>query len=198
MVTYRGILKTKHDALLLIQATNSGVLERLRSRLSEYEKSAISSGDVFVLSEQESNVKRWTDGFNWSASRMQGDFLIYKRITNGFVENMYKKVLSVQLDDHKFHVVSYYSPEDTFLISPSEDRDLKRKMYISESSGMTPDSSLSEKAESNPKMNTNSFSNGSPLPSVNMLLTNDDGANGNFVRYKLDQKHLNMLNKFFY
>ncbi len=128
MVCYKGLLKSKQDAMLLIKATSIGVLKRLHSRLSEQEKARITSGDIFVLSEQESNVKRWTDGFNWSASRMQGDFLIYKRITNGFVENMFKKVLSIHIDNQKFHVISYYTPE-CMLKSPLEDEELKRKIY---------------------------------------------------------------------
>ena len=228
MVTYRGMLKTKNDALLLIQATNVGVLQRLKSRLSEYEKSSISSGDVFVLSEQESNVKRWTDGFNWSASRMQGDFLIYKRITNGYVENMFKKVLSIQIDQHKFHVVSYYNPE-SYLNSPTEDQELKRKMYLAESNGHGSAVSEYETQEREPEefvpfkkqsLQTNNFSpsdfitvdrkdsvqqSASPfsMASDSSLLPFDKvlpelNENTNYVRYKLDHKHLTLLNNFFY
>ena len=255
MVTYRGMLKTKNDALLLIQATNMGVLQRLKSRLSEYEKSAISSGDVFVLSEQESNVKRWTDGFNWSASRMQGDFLIYKRITNGFVENMFKKVLSIQMDHHKFHVISYYNPE-SYLKSPSEDQELKRKMYLNESSAsgsfesldfqekepeeysgstygkqypnqpyerfakpnamppfheiqlkkhsmssyetFSPQSSISSPTLTQENKSKSSFPSLNEVRTLPPLATVSDATDPHFVRYRLDQKQLNLLNNFFY
>lgn len=38
----------------------------------------ISSGSVFVFDEEESGIKRWTDGFFWSPSRILGNFLLYR------------------------------------------------------------------------------------------------------------------------
>jgi hypothetical protein len=38
----------------------------------------ITSGSVFVFDEDESGIKRWTDGFFWSPSRILGNFLLYR------------------------------------------------------------------------------------------------------------------------
>jgi hypothetical protein len=38
----------------------------------------IASGSVFVFDEEESGIKRWTDGLFWSASRILGNFLLYR------------------------------------------------------------------------------------------------------------------------
>ncbi|KAJ3479370.1 hypothetical protein NLJ89_g12331 [Agrocybe chaxingu] len=38
----------------------------------------ITSGSVFVFDEDESGIKRWTDGFYWSPSRILGNFLLYR------------------------------------------------------------------------------------------------------------------------
>jgi len=38
----------------------------------------IASGSVFVFDEDESGIKRWTDGFFWSPSRILGNFLLYR------------------------------------------------------------------------------------------------------------------------
>ena len=38
----------------------------------------ITSGSVFVFDEVESGIKRWTDGFFWSPSRILGNFLLYR------------------------------------------------------------------------------------------------------------------------
>jgi len=38
----------------------------------------ITSGSVFVFDEDESGIKRWTDGFFWSPSRILRNFLLYR------------------------------------------------------------------------------------------------------------------------
>lgn len=40
----------------------------------------IRSGSVFVFDEQESGIRRWTDGRLWSPSRVLGNFLIYREL----------------------------------------------------------------------------------------------------------------------
>jgi len=35
---------------------------------------------MVVFNENESNIKRWTDGRNWTPSRVQGDFLVYREL----------------------------------------------------------------------------------------------------------------------
>jgi hypothetical protein len=36
----------------------------------------VQSGSVFVYDEQESGIKRWTDGHSWSPSRILANFLV--------------------------------------------------------------------------------------------------------------------------
>ena len=73
----RGWIKTTRDALLVLQATRVGIVPRVTRRFHELEKrSIIQSGAVFVFTEEESGIKRWTDPYLWSASRMQGSFLV--------------------------------------------------------------------------------------------------------------------------
>ncbi|RKO93500.1 gluconate transport inducer 1/Pac2, partial [Blyttiomyces helicus] len=69
METFRGFVSTLEDALLLFEACRLGYLRRIQRRLSEREKSHISSGSVWVWDEDEALVKRWTDGRAWSPSR---------------------------------------------------------------------------------------------------------------------------------
>ncbi|KAJ7238255.1 Gti1/Pac2 family-domain-containing protein, partial [Mycena haematopus] len=47
-------------------------------RLVDGERNMIASGSVFVFNEDESGIKRWTDGFFWSPSRILGNFLLYR------------------------------------------------------------------------------------------------------------------------
>ncbi|KAJ3416146.1 hypothetical protein HDV05_002791 [Chytridiales sp. JEL 0842] len=56
-------------------------IPRIKSRLTNSQRKSIRSGSVFVFNGQESGIKRWTDGLQWSPSRVQsGCFLIYRQI----------------------------------------------------------------------------------------------------------------------
>ncbi|TFK84170.1 hypothetical protein K466DRAFT_234386 [Polyporus arcularius HHB13444] len=75
----RGWIKTTRDAMLVFEATRVGIVPRVTRRFHELEKrSIIRSGAIFVFTEEESGIKRWTDPYLWSASRMQGNFLMYR------------------------------------------------------------------------------------------------------------------------
>ncbi|OSX58799.1 hypothetical protein POSPLADRAFT_1048993 [Postia placenta MAD-698-R-SB12] len=64
-------------------AARRGVLPRVTRRLNELERrSMIRSGAVFVFSVEESGIKRWTEGLAWSQSRISGNFLIYREVTD--------------------------------------------------------------------------------------------------------------------
>ncbi|KAI8929502.1 Gti1/Pac2 family-domain-containing protein [Entophlyctis helioformis] len=95
METFYGPIVTVRDALLVIEACRLGLLAHVQRRLSTDEKhKLIRVGSVFVLSETESCIQRWTDGRSWSASRICGDFLVYKevdsrrRYTYGFANSL--------------------------------------------------------------------------------------------------------------
>ncbi|KAJ1926421.1 Gluconate transport-inducing protein [Tieghemiomyces parasiticus] len=76
--SYTGYIETGHDALLLFEACRCGILNRVQRRLGEKERNSIRSGSIFVWDEEESGMKRWTDGKSWSASRVLGCFLTYQ------------------------------------------------------------------------------------------------------------------------
>jgi len=54
------------------------MIPRVTRRLVDSERKMITSGSVFVFDEDESGIKRWTDGFFWSPSRILGNFLLYR------------------------------------------------------------------------------------------------------------------------
>jgi len=132
MQTFYGFVQTTNDALLLFEACRIGKLKRIQRRLSESERlSQVVSGSVFIWDEEESGIKRWTDGKTWSPSRIHGSFLIYKEMEptskrknmnnsgneeapSGVKEDgLIKKALSICTANNKRqHLVSYYSRED--------------------------------------------------------------------------------------
>ncbi|KAF9075458.1 Gti1/Pac2 family-domain-containing protein [Rhodocollybia butyracea] len=71
-------IETTQDALLILEAARRGLIPRVRRRLVDSERKLITSGSVFVFDEDESGIKRWTDGFFWSPSRILGNFLLYR------------------------------------------------------------------------------------------------------------------------
>ena len=73
-----GWIETTGDALLILEAARRGLIPRVTRRLVDAERKMITSGSVFVFDEDESGIKRWTDGFFWSPSRILGNFLIYR------------------------------------------------------------------------------------------------------------------------
>lgn len=73
---WTGWIETTGDALLILEAARRGIIPRVTRRLVDSERKMISSGSVFVFDEDESGIKRWTDGFYWSPSRILGNFLV--------------------------------------------------------------------------------------------------------------------------
>ncbi|KAI8080098.1 Gti1/Pac2 family-domain-containing protein [Gilbertella persicaria] len=80
--TFHGYIETTTDILLLIEACRHGILPVTNRRLFEKERSLIQSGTIIVFDESASGIKRWTDGFLWSPSRILGNFLIYRELKN--------------------------------------------------------------------------------------------------------------------
>ncbi|OBZ79360.1 Global transcription regulator sge1 [Grifola frondosa] len=75
----RGWIKTTKDAILVFEGAKAGIVPRVTRRFHDIEKrNIIQSGAIIVFTEEESGIKRWTDPYLWSASRMQGNFLIYR------------------------------------------------------------------------------------------------------------------------
>lgn len=81
--TWRGRVETTNDALRIFQACLNGVLPYCSRRPNRNELSQlIISGNVFVYNEANSGLKRWTDGIDWSPSRLLTNFLIYRQLTS--------------------------------------------------------------------------------------------------------------------
>ncbi|ORZ25498.1 Gti1/Pac2 family-domain-containing protein [Absidia repens] len=78
--TFFGHVETTRDSLILLEACRQGSLPRVRRRLQEQERQLVKSGAVFCFDENESGIKRWTDGLVWSPSRILGNFLIYREL----------------------------------------------------------------------------------------------------------------------
>lgn len=73
---FRGFVETTYDALLIFEAARRGMVPRVTRRLIERERGMVQSGAVFVFDEHESGIRRWTDGYVWSPSRILGNFLV--------------------------------------------------------------------------------------------------------------------------
>jgi len=74
---WSGWIETTGDALLILEAARRGLIPRVTRRLVDSERKMITSGSVFVFDEDESGIKRWTDGLVWSPSRILGNFLVH-------------------------------------------------------------------------------------------------------------------------
>jgi hypothetical protein len=48
-------------------------------------------GNVFIYEENASGIKRWTDGVTWSPSRIMGNFLVYRELSEPFPAGEKKK-----------------------------------------------------------------------------------------------------------
>lgn len=72
---------TTTDALRLFEAVLLGQLLHTARRPHDRERDGlIQSGNVFIFEESSSGIKRWTDGHNWSPSRILGNFLVYREL----------------------------------------------------------------------------------------------------------------------
>ncbi|KAK4052921.1 Global transcription regulator sge1 [Microbotryomycetes sp. JL221] len=80
-LAFRGFVETTLDALLIFEGCRRSILPKITRRLQESEKKAlVNSGSVFVFDEEETGIKRWTDGLIWSPSRTLGNFLLYREL----------------------------------------------------------------------------------------------------------------------
>jgi len=79
--SFHGFISDHYDALLLVTAARLGHIPRFRRRLDITEqRDLILSGSIFLWNEEESYMKRWTDGYPWSPSRIQHKFLVYREM----------------------------------------------------------------------------------------------------------------------
>ncbi|KAI5965521.1 TOS9 [Candida theae] len=87
--TYHGYIGSTKDALLVIHQALNKQLEFVPRRPHEGERPhLIKSGNVFVFIEEQSGIKRWTDGTSWSPSRILGRFLVYRELDKSGLNEM--------------------------------------------------------------------------------------------------------------
>lgn len=71
-----GYIHDITDAVMLVAAVNSGILPLVDNRMKAVNiMHLIISGNVFVF---DGTSHRWTDGHQWTPSRMNGHFLMYR------------------------------------------------------------------------------------------------------------------------
>lgn len=79
--TYHGYIMSNEDALLVIEGALKNKFQLVKRRPLDRERPGlIRLGSVFVFIEELSDIKRWTDGIAWLASRILGRFLIYRQL----------------------------------------------------------------------------------------------------------------------
>ncbi|TPX10790.1 uncharacterized protein E0L32_008179 [Thyridium curvatum] len=90
--TFYGFVKNTKDALHLIEACLRGKLHHVARRPHDKEREfLIRSGSIFVYEEHSAGIKRWTDGMNWSPSRILQNFLVYRELDKPFPPGEKKK-----------------------------------------------------------------------------------------------------------
>ncbi|KAI8608038.1 Gti1/Pac2 family-domain-containing protein [Chytriomyces sp. MP71] len=138
--TFRGFVKDPLDAQLLIEACIEGILQPLNIVPMSLSDLSIRSGTVLVFAENSNlgQMVRWRDGCRWSASRLQGPFLLYREVEANsgpqptamerdirfcntvvrgktrFVPNgLAKRTLTLSgSDGNRYRVISYFYPCD--------------------------------------------------------------------------------------
>ncbi|KAF7377296.1 hypothetical protein MSAN_00150000 [Mycena sanguinolenta] len=68
------------DVHRILEAVRLNVLPLIKRRLGAHERAQLRSGNVFVWEESEydDGLVRWTEGRQWSQSKMRGDCLLYE------------------------------------------------------------------------------------------------------------------------
>jgi len=97
--TWHGFCNTTVDALILFEACIDCKLPHVSRRPHDKEREGlIKSGSIFIYEEESSGIKRWTDGFNWSPSRILNNYLIYREMVKPFTPGEKKKALKKKKD----------------------------------------------------------------------------------------------------
>ncbi|KAJ3024053.1 UNVERIFIED_CONTAM: hypothetical protein HDU68_008341 [Siphonaria sp. JEL0065] len=138
--TWKGFIKDATDASMIIEACVANMLQPLNIVPMSLSDLQIRSGTVLVFAENSSmgQMVRWRDGCRWSASRLQGPFLLYREVEASnnnssmeverdvrfvntvvrgktmFVANgMAKRTLTLTgSDGNRYRVISYFYPCD--------------------------------------------------------------------------------------
>ncbi|KAL1715352.1 Gti1/Pac2 family-domain-containing protein [Schizophyllum commune] len=122
---WTGWIETTGDALLILEAARRGLIPRVTRRLVEAERKMITSGAVFVFDEDESGIKRWTDGFYWSPSRILGNFLLYRETDKkGIAHRSRNHAADEEGGKHESQILSRPKKDDPGKIDKARERSL--------------------------------------------------------------------------
>ncbi|KAJ7074477.1 Gti1/Pac2 family-domain-containing protein [Mycena amicta] len=123
---YSGWIETTGDALIILEAASArrNLIPRITRRLVDNERSMIVSGSVFVFDEEESGIKRWTDGYYWSPSRILGNFLVYRETDKKGASHGAKKRKQEDIDSDEGDGESLSRPKNE--VVPGVDRTQER------------------------------------------------------------------------
>ncbi|ELA46187.1 hypothetical protein VCUG_02323 [Vavraia culicis subsp. floridensis] len=134
----RGYIHSYNEASLIVHAVRLGIIEPIKERLSNADRENIKSGCIFVFIEDDSGIKRWTDGKIWSPSKILGHFLLYKEVPKHLSKSaikkrnanavkrervisihtqmqndefsLFKKTISIKHETKSYHIISYFQP----------------------------------------------------------------------------------------
>ncbi|PSK78123.1 hypothetical protein CJJ07_002050 [Candidozyma auris] len=129
--TYSGYIGSTKDAVLVIQGVLNQELNSVHRRPHERERAElIRSGHVFVFIEEQSGIKRWTDGVAWSPSRILGRFLVYRELDRGAMGDVKRRrkrsvakaaAAAAAAGGHspQLNLSAHGSPSNPYISSPS-------------------------------------------------------------------------------
>lgn len=166
--TYKGTVEDLNDALLVLEGTRLGILPNIKRRLNTMERKYINANSVFAWNETECGMKRWTDGKNWSASKVSGPFLTYRELDNNKnfkINGLIKQSFSlITKQNQKLHLISYVSsdPKVAKGTTPTNDSKLNKlsldsNIYQDRLINYDREKNLIKKSESVPNSRTSSI-----------------------------------------
>lgn len=140
--TYTGYIGSTKDAVLVIQGVLSNQFQVVQRRPHDRERpDLIKSGSVFIFIEEQSGIRRWTDGISWSPSRILGRFLVYKELNKSAHQDREEKKKRKRSSDSQslsrrssFH----HSDQSRFSSLSSESSDINHRQKSDETYHFNP------------------------------------------------------------
>ena len=163
MQSFYGYLSNPTEALQVIQLALDGFIPRTLTRTTNP-----ANGSIFVYIQEESGIKRFTDGLIWTPSRIESCFLVYHQVKKfqrdkslvdsqaivtskgsyQLLENgLTKKTLSIKVKNDKICIVCYHSESEKHSLKPVSETVDSLKVYQFLKDSLTLDLSVINKLE---------------------------------------------------
>ena len=81
--SWNGWIETTGDALLMLEAAHRGLICSVNQHAVISENKKINSGSIFVYNTDDTNNECWTDGMQWTAPCILGNFQLFRQLKNG-------------------------------------------------------------------------------------------------------------------